>query len=389
MPAIYIEPVGSANTAVIPVHRPSFFDDEEAAIREVLDSRWVGTGRVCDRFEARLREFLGAGHVLCVNSGTAALHLAMEVLGLPEESEVLVPSITFPSTVQAIVLAGLRPRFCEVDPDTMNICTDDLSSRLNERTRAILPVHYGGFSCDMDSVNSIADAHGLRVVEDAAHAFGSSHRGRMVGTMSDMACFSFDALKNVTTIDGGAVATDNDDTAHRLRILRNIGIDPKSVNASERGPSWKYEIVDIGYRYVMADINASIGLVQLNRLATVIARKRDMISRYLEVLSGLDEVRLLDQPLEESAPFSFVIRVIRGRRDALREYLKQHDIGSAVEFVPNHLQPAFREFHEPLPMSERLFTEILTLPLHCELTDNDVEFVAHTVKSFFASNRRI
>jgi len=374
--------------AMIKTHQPWFSEDEERAIDRVLASRWVGKGLVTEEFEQKLAEYLGAENVMCANSGTAALHLALEALDLEPGSEVLVPSITFPSTIQAIVLSGLRPIFCEVDPSTVNVCISDLASRIRSETRAILPVHYAGFPCDLDQLKSLASLHDLHIVEDAAHAFGSTYKGQMIGVHSDSTCFSFDALKTITTVDGGAVATANDRFAQRIRRLRNIGIDPEARQGHELPASWKYLVTGRGFRYAMSNLNAAIGLVQLARIQTVKQRKQEIFEQYSASLRDIDELTLLHQDVTQAIPFAFVVRIQSTMRDALSRHLKEQGIETAVHFVPNHLQPAFQAFRQDLPVTDVLFQELLSLPFHTSLTDVDVRRVINEIKSYFAGARR-
>jgi perosamine synthetase len=340
-------------------------------------------GKVTKAFEERLCEFLGAKHVIAVNTGTAALHVALAALDLAPADEVIVPSLTFISSAQAVLAAGARPVFCEVSPDTLNIDVDDAMARATPRTRAIMPVHYGGQVCDMDTLLPWARERKLWVVEDAAHAFGSSYKGRRVGTLGDITCFSFDPVKNITCGGGGAVATDNDGLARRMLPRRNVGMDADSWSRLQDERGWYYEVVAPGYRYHLADLNAAIGLEQLQRAEEFKARKRAIVRRYDEAFGDVSGLTLIVHDDAETFPFSYVIRVRDGRRDALMRHLRERGIGSSVEFIPNHLHLLFAESSGRLPRTEQLYTEILTLPLYVEMTDADVEGVIGAVRDFF------
>lgn len=243
----------------IPIARPAVGAEELAAVGRVFESDWLGAGPVADRFALRVSEKVGAAHVVAVNSGTAALHAAMTALGLGDGDEVIVPSMTFVSTVQAIVAVGATPVFCEVLPETLNIDVADVAGRITPRTRAVLPVHYGGEPCDLSALLALTAKQGLSVVEDAAHAFGSSYQGNPIGSHSDIACFSFDPIKNITCGLGGAVATNDKMLADRIRLVTNVGIDPSSIDRTIIGPQ-PYAIAAAGLRYRMSDVNAAIGL---------------------------------------------------------------------------------------------------------------------------------
>jgi perosamine synthetase len=367
----------------IPMQRPCLGEDELAAVREVFASRWLGMGPRAAAFEQALRELLGVKHVLAVNTGTAALHLALDALGLRRGDEVILPSLTFIATAQAVLAAGATPVFCEVQPDTLTLDVADAARRITRRTRALLPVHYAGLACEMDEVLSVARDAGLRVVEDAAHAFGSLYKGRKVGTLGDATCFSFDPIKNITCGEGGAVATDDDEIADRVRRGRVLGMDRSSWD--RQGPRrWSCEVATRGYRYHLSDINAAIGLRQLPRLAAFKARKQAIVRRYDAALSGLAGVRAL-RHTEAAFPFLYVVRVSDGRRDDLMSHLKERKIGTGVHYVPNHLQPLFRDRRQHLPVTEQLFGEVLTLPLYFEMTDGEVDAVIAAVRSFAAT----
>lgn len=373
---------------MIPVHRPYLGPEELAAVADIFASRWLGMGAASQEFEARLREFLGVKHVIAVNTGTSALHLALSVLGLQPGDEVIVPSLTFVSSVQAILAVGARPVFCEVKEETLHINLADVRRRVTAKTRAVMPVHYGGHVCEMDELLPFAREKHLWLVEDAAHAFGSTYKGRKVGTFGDLTCFSFDPIKNITCGNGGAVVTNNDELAYHIVPRRNVGIEVDSWSRIGSARNWFYEVVAPGFRYHLSNLNAAIGLEQLKRFEMFKARKQAIVRRYDEAFTEVHGLKLLARAVEEICPFSYVVRVLDGQRDELRRYLKERDIDTAVQFIPNHLQPVFARFREPLPVTERLYDEVLTLPLYFEMTDPDVETVIAAVRAFFRDANR-
>jgi perosamine synthetase len=368
----------------IPVQRPYLGKEEVEAVAGVFDSRWLGMGQVTAEFEERLREFLGAAHVMAVNTGTSALHIALEVLDLQEGDEVILPSLTFVSAVQAVTAAGARPVFCEVKMETLNLDISDVERRITDKTKVIMPVHFAGLVCQMDEIMQMAAGRGIRVIDDAAHAFGSTYRQRPVGTLADMTCFSFDPIKNITCGEGGAVTTGEEEMASRIALKRNVGIDKDSW--ARAGRQWFYRVVTPGYRYHMSNINAAIGLAQLERFEAFKSRKQDIVRRYDEAFGTLDELGVVQRDLEETFPFFYIVRLPGGRREELINHLRERGIGSQVHYIPNHLQPLYREFSEPLPVTERLYGEILTLPLYYEMDDGDVERVVDGVASFFRNS---
>ncbi len=364
--------------------RPSVGATELSRLGDVLTSRWLGMGPQTAAFEQALRTQLGAKHVLAVAHGTDALHLALDALELRAGDEVLVPSLTFAATIHAIRMVGATPAFCEVEPATLNLDPDDVRARLGPRTRAILPVHFAGLACDLDRLLALARDHGAAVIEDAAHAFGSTYRGRPIGTWGDVTCFSFDAVKNITCGEGGAVATDRDDLAATMKLRRSLGMNRDAARTSPTDAAERDTVVDRGFRYHMSDLNAAIGLAQLEQAATFRARKHAIVEAYDAAFAGLPGVALIRRHRSETFPFSYVVRITDGRRDALRAHLAAHGIETKVHFIPNHLQPAFQRFTRPLPVTERLGREVVSLPFFVDLTEAEVRCVIERVQEFFA-----
>ena len=339
-------------------------------------------------FEEALRTTLSVPHVVAVSSGTAALHLALEGLELPPDSGVLVPSLTFVATVQAILAARLRPIFCEVVPHTLQLDVDDCRARVAAASaaglsvRVVMPVHFAGGCCDVSMLRQFAAEAGLEIVEDAAHAFGSESDGQALGTLGIAGCFSFDPIKNITCGEGGAIATPSAALAARLRVARTLGISSDGWTRHTGEANWAYRVDTQGWRCHLPDLNAAIGLVQLSRLSQFRARRQAIVARYDKVLGGLDALTPVTRPSPERCPFTYTVRVHRGRRDALMAHLKAQGISSAVEYIPNHLQPAFAAFAGPLPTTEEVFGEILSLPLYPELTDDQVGHIIAAVVEY-------
>jgi dTDP-4-amino-4,6-dideoxygalactose transaminase len=369
---------------VLPVSRPSLGDEELIRLKEVLESGWLGQGAAVAEFEDRLGEMMEGRHVVAVNTGTSALHLALEALGVGSGDEVIVPSLTFCASVQAITALGAAPVFCEVDPRTFCIDPADARRRVTSRTRALMPVHYGGSACDMDALLALAGEHGLRVVEDAAHAFGSTYRGRGVGSFGDVTCFSFDPIKNITCGEGGAIVVSDAGLAELLRRKRMLGIDRDRWQRRDDARSWSYAVSTQGYRYHMSNLNAAIGLAQLSKLARFRARRREISRAYDRAFAALPGLCLLDCDLDACCPFAYTLRVREGRRDALRAHLEAAGVGTGINYIPSHYHPHFAAYATPLPVTERLFEEMLSIPLYCDMTDDDVTRVAEAVAEFFS-----
>ena len=368
------------------VSRPSIGTEELQRVKEVFESGWLGHGSIVLEFENRLKTYLGAGYVVAVNTGTSALHLALDAIGVAKGDEVIVPSLTFCASVQAITALGATPVFCEVSPRTLNVDVADVRKRITSRTRAIMPVHFCGNACDMDALLDIGRSHGVKIVEDAAHAFGSSHRGRMLGSFGDLTCFSFDPIKVVTCGEGGAVAFSDESFADLIRQKRLLGMDKSSWQRQKDTRDWSYKVTSQGYRYHMGNMNAAIGLVQLDKLGRFMWQRRSIVACYNEAFRGFTGIQTLDWDIAESCPFAYVVRITNGQRDKLAEYLKERDIGTGIHYIPNHLQPYFN-IGDVLPTTEQIYNEILTLPLHCELTEDDVEHVISSVRTFFGGDK--
>jgi dTDP-4-amino-4,6-dideoxygalactose transaminase len=367
---------------MLPVSRPSIGVEELEEIKKVFDTGWLGLGSTVFEFENKIKEYIGAKNVIAVNTGTTALHIALDSLGVGEGDEVIVPSLTFCAAVQAIIALRAIPVFCEIDPATLNLDPSDVRRRVTRRTKAIMPVHYCGNACDMDSLLAIGNEYRVHIVEDAAHAFGSSYKGRKIGSFGDVACFSFDPIKSLTCGEGGAVVLSDDKVAEEIRRKRILGIDKDTWHRYRNERSWFYEVTTQGYRYHMSNINAAIGLAQFKKFDLFVTKKRHIVERYNKQLKGLPGIELLDINLNETAPFTYIIRVMGGRRDKAMEYLKEKGVGTGVHYIANHIQPYFLKYASPLPITERVWKEILTLPLYYDMGDADIEQVIRSVTEF-------
>lgn len=370
---------------MIPVSRPSIGDEELREVEKVFATGWLGLGSTVFDFETKIKEYLGAANVIAVNTGTTALHIALDGLGIGEGDEVIVPSLTFCASIQVITALRAIPVFCEVDPRTLNVDIEDVRQRITPRTRAIMPVHYCGQACDMDSLLSMANDRGIHIVEDAAHAFGSSSKGRKIGSFGDVSCFSFDPIKNLTCGEGGAVVLKDDHLAEEIRRKRILGIDKDTWHRYRNERSWFYEVTTQGYRYHMSNINAAIGLAQLRKFDRFVERKRRVVERYNEALKDIPGIALLEWDLKETAPFTYIVRVLDGRRDDAMEFLKSRGVGTGVHYIANHMQPYFSRFAGKLPMTETLWKEILTVPLYYDMTDENVTLVINSLREFCKS----
>jgi dTDP-4-amino-4,6-dideoxygalactose transaminase len=358
----------------------------EAISRVILKDGYLGMGKEVQNFERGLQRFLRTERqVVCVNSGTAALHLAVMAVVKPEE-EVLVQSLTYLASFQAISAAGAVPVPCEVKPKTITIDLQDAQKRLSERTRAIMPVHYASRAEGLDEVYEFAKKYNLRVIEDAAHAFGGVYQGKNIGSFGDIVCFSFDGVKNITCGEGGAVISDDEKVIEFVKDARLLGIQKDTQKRYQGERSWEFDVTHQGYRYHMSNIFATIGIVQLGRFEREFKIKRQMLARrYHEALKMIEGITLLPNDYNRIVPHIFPIRVLNNRRNDLRQRLLDKNIECGIHYYPNHLLTYYGARKGQLPVTERIYNELLTLPLHPDLTEEDQDRVVKQVKEFFFS----
>ena len=381
----------------IEIFKPTFGEEELEALREPFESGWLGLGPKCAEFEERFAAYVGAKYAVGVNSATAALHLSCLALGIGPGDEVLVPTITFISTAHAPAYCGATPVFVDVEPDTCNISLEDIQRKITPQTRAIIPVHYSGHACQMDKIWKIAEKHSLFVIEDAAHACGSKYKKFPIGGLrqTDTTCFSFHAVKNLATGDGGMITTDRVEIAHSLKQLRWVGIDKSTWERTEEGLlelksglrryakyGWYYEVHELGYKYHINDILAALGLVQLRKLDAANTRRRRIVERYQQ---AFHDVAWITCPVEKeythSAWHTYVIKT--PYRDELNVYLLDKGIVTGVHYLPLHLQPYYRKQYKlSLPVAEKVWTQLLTLPLYPDLTDQEVDYIIEQILRF-------
>jgi len=378
----------------LPFALPDIGEEEIAEVADCLRSGWITTGPRTRRFEEEFSRELGGGvQSISVNSATAGLHLALEALGISPGDEVIVPTHTFTATAEVIRYVGADPKFADIDVASYCLDPVKVNEAVSPRTRAIIPVHYGGMACEMEAILAVARRHGLEVVEDAAHAFPTRYQGRLIGTL-DSCCsvFSFYATKTIATGEGGMLVTRNAAVAKRAQIMRLHGIDRDAFDRyrSER-PSWYYEVVAPGYKYNLTDIAAAIGIHQLRKAGRFHARRIAIAKTYDEALADLPLV--LPPRRGEYADHAWHLYVVRLREDAIIgrdeaiQRLFEKGIGCSVHYVPLHLQPYWRDRYrlrpEMFPNSQSLFDRGFSLPLYTRMTDNDLQRVIDAVRSLF------
>ncbi len=367
----------------IPVLRPFFGDEEVEAIREVLESGWVGPGTKVEAFEKAFAEYLGTRFAVSLNSCSSALFLSMKVLEVAGR-EVITTPMTFVSTNHAILQNDGIPVFCDIDADTLNVSPESVEARVSDRTAAIVVMHHSGHPCDMDPIAEIANARNIPIVEDAAHAAGSRYKGRMAGSLGTVGCFSFQALKNMTTGDGGMLTTDDEGIATRLKNLRWMGITRGTYDRfrrNGRARAWEYDIEEVGYKFHMNDLTAAIGLIQLAKLESLNTARREIAAQYRKAFADLSWIEMpREKDYARSAHHMFVARA--KDRDGLIEHLAEQEIDAGVHYKPNHLYTVYEPYRSELPVTERVWQDIVTLPMHPGMRTEDIDHVIESVRSF-------
>ncbi len=370
-----------------PLSDIDFGKEEEREVLKVLRSRWLSTGPVTERFERVFSEYLGGGHAVAVSNGTAALHLALACLDLKERDEVILPSLTFVATANAVLYAGGKPVFADiVGPENLNISAHEIERRMTRRTKAIMVMHYGGYPCDMESIMSIARRRRLYVVEDAAHAPGAEYQGEKCGTIGTLGCFSFFSNKNIVTGEGGLVFTRNKNLAEKVRTMRSHGM--KSLSWDKyRGRLLSYDIERLGYNYRTTEIQSALGLVQLRKLDRNNKRRKKLVEVYQKELQGIEEVSL---PFSRSkgTPSYHIFPILIAPtidRDKVMERLKDSGIQASVHYPPVHLFSLYRKRFGfkmgMLPKTEEVSRREVTLPLHPRMNVKDVKWIVKKVKN--------
>ena len=370
----------------IPVFRPSIGDKEVEAVSKVLKSGWVGQGPKVIEFENEFKKYIGCEEAIAVNSATSGLQLMIEALKHPdpERNEVVTSSVTFVSTNHAILHNGLKPVFADVEPDTLNIDPNEIEKLVGPKTSLIVVVHCAGHPCDMERISNIATT---KVLQDSAHALGSKHYSVEDGTRNigkfGYNVFSFAAIKNITTGDGGMITGCSSNRMNRLKRLRWMGIDKSTYERATGTYSWEYDVTDVGYKMNMTDISAALGITQLSRLENLNGARRVIKYIYDAEFRNIEELET--PPQKPYAPrlscHHYIIKT--DKRDALATYLNEHGIATSLHHKPNHLYKIYKPYYRKLPVAERAFKRMMTIPLFPTMTELEIEYVVDHIKRFF------
>lgn len=375
----------------IPFHRPYITDNEVEGVVDSLDSGWLTTGPKVKQFEKEFVQYVGGRHAVAFNSCTAALHLALEAIGLKEGDEVITSPMTFAATAEVVRYFRAKPVFVDIEPHTMNMDVTKLEETVKaggSRVKAIVPVHFAGLPCDMDPIMQIAQKFNIKVIEDSAHALPAKYKGRSIGTIGDITCFSFYATKNITTGEGGMAVTDNPEWAERMRVMSLHGISRDAWKRYTTEGTWYYEIIEPGYKYNMTDIAAALGLAQLKKADFFLQRRKEIAMTYDDAFENVEEItRPADSDDSEHSWHLYVIRLnldyLKVSRDRFIEELRGRGIGTSVHFIPLHIHPYYRDAYgykpEDYPIAYETYKRLISLPIYPKMTSGDVEKVIEHV----------
>jgi dTDP-4-amino-4,6-dideoxygalactose transaminase len=372
---------------MIPVFKPLIEREEIDASRESLELGWLGMGSYVSAFEEKVKAIIGAPdrHVAAVSTGTAGLHIALLVAGVGPGDEVIVSSFNCSADFQAISWVGADIVFCDCDDATLAIDLDKAHALVTPRTKAMIVMDYDCIMCDHDGVARFAAQHGIRIIHDAAHSFGSQYKGRMVGSFSDICVFSHDPVKTVTCLDGGTIVVKTEAELRQVHELRLLGMQQPAEVMYQNKRAWTFDVERVGFRYHMLNMHAAIGLAQLGKLDVIAQTRRDASRAYNAALAGLPLVRTPQTDFEGVNPFLYYIRVPSHDRDGLRAFLKEEGVDTGIHWQPGHWFTLWKECKAgDLSVTDRVGKEILSLPLHSKMPLATVHQVADKIHTYFA-----
>ena len=387
------EPASPRPQASIPVFRPYIDADTFDAARESLELGWLGMGSYVHRFEQDLSSYLELPKhrvLVAVNTGTSALHLALKVAGVGPGDEVITPALNNIGDFQAIGMCGARSVFADIRENDLGIDVESAERVMGPRVKAVIALHYMGVPCDLYGVHRFAEEHGLRVIEDAAHATGTRHDEGMIGASGDLTCFSFDAIKTLTCIDGGAIVTSNPGEAESLFPARLLGMTQSNERLYSNSRAYAYDVEDQGYRYHLANLHAAIGLSQLRKLPQFIENRRAYARAYNEALAEVDGIVVPETSFGDVSVFHYVIRVLNGRREELANHLRKEGVETGIHWVPGNRLSWLQDCRGAgqLPLTDQIGEEILTLPLWSFMGEDVIARVIGSIQSYFARQER-
>ena len=370
----------------VPVFAPHIGDGTLKHINDALDVGWLGMGATTKEFEDRIAVFLelDGRYVVATNTGTSALHIALRAAGVGPGDEVITPSFNYVADHQAIRMTGAEVVMCDIRDDNLGIDCEKAEVLVTKRTKAVIPLHFAGIPCDQKGVYRLAEKHGLRVVEDAMHAFGTSIGARKIGAYGDITCFSFDPVKIVTSIDGGCVVVNTEEEMHQLQRMRFLGVDKDTTERYKNRRAWDYDVVSEGYRYHLTNIMASVGVSQIKRVDEFIASRQRVCQAYSEAFRPISGVRVPSTDFSGVSPFIYSLRVLDNAREALISHLQKLGVDVGIHFIPVHKHSYFSKSRcGDMSITDKVTREVLTLPLHSNMKPEFVKRVIDGVSSFF------
>jgi len=370
----------------IPVFIPHIHVDTLKHLTDALDVGWLGMGATTKEFEDRIAAFLGLKdrYVVATNTGTSALHIALIVAGVGPGDEVILPSFDYVADHQAVRMAGAEVVMCDIRDDNLGIDCEKAELLITDKTKAIMPLHFAGIPCDQAGVYRLAKKYGLRIIEDNMHAFGTTIGKRKIGSYGDIACFSFDPVKIVTSIDGGCVVVNTEEELLRLHRLRLLGVDRDTAERYKNNRAWDYDVVSEGYRYHLTNIMASVGVSQIKRVEEFIASRQRVCRAYNDAFRKIDGLRVPQSDFANVSPFIYSLRVLDGKREELISHLQKLDIEVGIHFIPVHQHSFFSTCRKgDMSVTDTVVKEVLTLPLHSNMRPDFVERIINGVVTFF------
>lgn len=369
----------------IPLFDLNFDEKEGQAALETIQSKWISTGPKTAAFEEKFASMLGAKHAVALSNCTVSLHLALKLAGVQAGDEVICPSLTFVATVNSIRYVDAIPVFADVTSyEDPTIDPEDIRRKITPKTKAIMVMHYGGFACNMEKIMQIAQEHNLKVIEDACHGPLSEYKGKKLGTIGDVGCFSFFSNKNISTGEGGMLITNNDEYASRTKLLRSHGMTTMSYERA-KGHSTAYDVIELGYNYRMDDIHSSIGLVQLNKIEADLNKRAEIRKLYVSLLSEIPGIII---PFRDYTEFSsnYILPVVirdgnAEKRDRIRAALAEAGIQTSMHYPAVHRFSIYKDFYSELPITDYLVNNLITLPMYSNLSEEQVHYICNTLKT--------
>ena len=371
----------------IPFFEPLLTNVDKKNVAKSLNQRWLTNGPVLKKFESKISDFIKTKYSLGVGSATHALHLSLRSIDISYGDEVIVPTFTFAATANSVIYCGAKPIFTDVDYETFNINPIEIQKKITKRTKAVIVVHYGGQACNMQEIISVCKKKGLKLIEDCAHAFGSTYKNRKCGSFGATGCFSFYPTKIITTGEGGAISTNNSKLFKKILLLRSQGL---SINSAEREKTgeWEYDIIDLGYNYRMDEIRASLGLSQMNRVNQINNQRIKIAQKYNKRLLNIEGITIPKKAENRNHIFHlYTIKIDKNypmTRNELNKKLFDAGIGTSVQYIPLHLMSYYKEnfrlSERDYPKANRLYNEVLCLPIYPKMTNKQTEFVISKIE---------